>query len=242
VYRASFVVWAAGEFQYPRLGGFQGADLGVHNATVQSWQKTRGKEHVVIGGYESGIDAAVNLAMLGRKVRVLDGRAAWADDAADPSVSLSPYTRQRLRRAQHERGLELLADKRVIAIERDGKGYAIQTDDGEWITTESPPILATGFEGGLRRLSHLFEWRDDGQPSLNEVDESTLTPNLFVSGPSVRQDGHIFCFIYKFRQRFAVVANAIGERLGMDTSGLEAYRSAGMFLDDLSCCGASCAC
>ena len=52
----------------------------------------------------------------------------------------------------------------------------------------------------------------------------------------------IFCFIYKYRLRFGVVANAIGKRLGLDTSELEKYREEGLYLDDLSCCGDECTC
>jgi cation diffusion facilitator CzcD-associated flavoprotein CzcO len=241
-FASRYLAWCAGEFQYPRRNGFNGAELCLHNSAVRSWQELKGKEYVVIGGYESGIDAAVQLSALGKKVRVLDGRAAWHDDSSDPSISLSPYTTERLRRALPDERIQLLGDKRVVSVEKNGKGYAVRTDDDEWLTTSNPPILATGFEGSLKLITDLFEPREDGQPRLNELDESTITPGLFVCGPSVRQDKHIFCFIYKFRQRFAVVADAIGQRMGMDTSDLRVYRQAGMFLDDLSCCGAACAC
>ncbi|MCS6849247.1 MAG: NAD(P)-binding domain-containing protein [Anaerolineae bacterium] len=239
---ARFVIWAAGEFQYPRLNGFRGASLCLHNSQVRSWQTMPGKEYIVIGGYESGIDAAVQLAALGKRVRVFDGRAAWDVDESDPSVSLSPYTYQRLRRAMQDGRIELVGGVHVTEVMKQGRSYAVRTDDGNWHAVATQPILATGFEGSLRLIASLFDWREDGQPHLNEVDESTITPNLFVVGPGVRHDRHIFCFIYKFRQRFAVVANAIGARLGLDTRPLEIYRRANMFLDDLSCCGAACAC
>jgi thioredoxin reductase len=241
-YTSRFLVWCAGEFQYPRRNGFKGAELCLHNSAVRSWHELKGKEYVVIGGYESGIDAAVQLATLGKKVRVLDGRAAWHDDNSDPSISLSPYTTERLRWTLPDERIQLLGDKRVVSVEKNGKGFAVRTDDDEWLTTANPPILATGFEGSLKLIADLFEWRDDGQPRLNDVDESTITPGLFVAGPNVRHDRYIFCFIYKFRQRFAVAANAIGQRMGRDTSDLDVYRKAGMFLDDLSCCGAECTC
>lgn len=239
---ARFVVWAAGEFQYPRLNGFPGASLCLHSAQVRSWQALPGKTHIVIGGYESGIDAAVHLSNLGRQVRVFDGRASWNLDDSDPSVALSPYTHQRLRRAMQDGRIELVGGVHVTEVIKQGRGYAVRTDDGEWHTAATQPILATGFAGSLRLIADLFDWRDDGQPFLNEVDESTITPNLFVVGPSVRHDRHIFCFIYKFRQRFAVVAGAIGARLGLDVRPLDIYRQANMLLDDLSCCGAACAC
>ena len=77
--------------------------------------------------------------------------------------------------------------------------------------------------------------------SISEDDESTTTPGMYLCGPSVRHDGHVFCFIYKYRQRFAIVANAIASSLEIDTEEfVAAYRSWGMYLDDLSCCGQEC--
>jgi len=50
-----------------------------------------------------------------------------------------------------------------------------------------------------------------------------------------------FCFIYKFRQRFGVVANAICSRLGRDTAqAIEVSRKMDMYLDDLQCCEGTC--
>ena len=79
-------------------------------------------------------------------------------------------------------------------------------------------------------------------PLVNPVDESTLHSGVFLVGPSLRHDKHILCFVYKFRQRFAVVVNTIAERLGVNATALAEYRRQGMFLDDLSCCGDACAC
>ncbi|WP_062562741.1 NAD(P)-binding domain-containing protein [Paracoccus aminovorans] len=46
-----------------------------------------GDEVFVIGGYESGIDAAIGLARPGRRVTVLErGAAPWLDGDKDPSV------------------------------------------------------------------------------------------------------------------------------------------------------------
>ncbi|MGB4778093.1 hypothetical protein [Microbacterium sp.] len=82
----------------------------------------------------------------------------------------------------------------------------------------------------------------DGWPELDEDDQSTIAPGLFLSGPTVRHEGLKFCFIYKFRQRFAHIARVIGERAGKDTGALEAWRAAGMLTDDFSCCAVECSC
>jgi len=109
--------------------------------------------------------------------------------------------------------------------------------------TNTPPILATGFESSLMMIKELFDWDESkSYVLLNEHDQSRKTPGLFLVGPQVRHENLILCFIYKYRQRFGVVANSIGEQLGMDTSFLEDYRNQGLYLDDLGACGEECPC
>ena len=237
--KARFVVWAAGEFQYPRLGGFPGAELCVHNSQVDSWGDLEGDDFVVVGGYESGVDAAVHLARLGKEVTVLDGEATWLSGEEDPSLSLSPFTLGRLAPLMDEERVELL-QANVTEVTQEGARFVVKTDGGESLLTSAPPILATGFVTSLVLVEELFSW-SEGNPQLSEQDESTRTPGLFLVGPRVWHDQVIFCFIYKFRQRFGVVADAIARRLGLDPSrAVATYRQKGMFLDDLSCCKESC--
>ena len=74
---------------------------------------------MIIGGYESGIDAAFNLVNLGKKVTVLSGGEPWNINHMDPSESLSPYTRERLMDAmdRHPDKLILKGNHRVTSIE-----------------------------------------------------------------------------------------------------------------------------
>ncbi len=240
-----FVIWAAGEFQYPWLNPFPGAEHCLHNSAVSSWTELEGDSFVVIGGYESGLDAAYNLSKAGKEVVVLDRHPRWDSRPTDPSIGLSPFTHTRLRAARQKGQLELLGDVSITHVEPNGQGYLIFADDGRQWHSPTRPILGIGFSSSLDLIEDLFAWQGEDDAfyaRLTEQDESTLTPGLFLTGPDVRHGGVIFCFIYKFRQRFAVVAQAIGEQLGMDTSGLEIYRRYHMFLDDLSCCDVECAC
>lgn len=238
--QSRFVIWAGGEFQYPYLDPFPGAQLCLHNSQVLTWTELSGDQFLIIGGYESGMDAATNLVALGKRVQVIDRASSWANTDSDPSISLSPYTQERLEFVYATGRLELINDISVEAVELTPDGYAVYSEYQKWITPH-PPILCTGFRGSLSKLSGLFYW-SDGNAVLNEFDESTRTPGLFVVGPSVRHEQIIFCFIYKFRQRFAVVVNAIAQRLGLDTSILDIYRENGLLLDDLSCCNNDCVC
>ncbi|MGF1674731.1 MAG: NAD(P)/FAD-dependent oxidoreductase [Rivularia sp. (in: cyanobacteria)] len=235
-----FVIWAAGEFQYPNLNPFPGSQLCIHNSQVGTWKNLQGEDFVIIGGYESGMDAAINLVSLGKRVKVLDNRSPWGNFHHDPSVALSLYTLERLKIAHSTGLLELINDAPITKVEAVSGGFAVYAGDEKWIS-QTQPILCTGFDGSLKAIAHLFDW-SEGYASLTQDDESTITPGLFLTGPSVRHGNLIFCFIYKFRQRFAVVANAIAQHLGFDTSPLQVYRQGGMFLDDLSCCNDDCQC
>ena len=138
--------------------------------------------------------------------------------------------------------VELHPNTEVTAVCKTAEGYEVVTKSGDRFKTPVPPLLANGFHGSHGALSKWFEMREDGFPVLSENDESTTVPGLFLCGPAVRHDNHIFCFIYKFRQRFPVVAKAIATSLGLPAEGLEEYRKWGMYLDDLSVCGESCVC
>ena len=242
VWTTRFLVWCAGEFQYPRLDPFAGSELCQHNSGIGSWRDVAGDELLVLGGSESGIDAACRLVGLGKRVRVLDRAAPWNSESGDPSQALTPITVRRLQRALETGRLELVENAGVHAVVRAGDRFVVECEGDRRFETPAPPILCAGFSGSLQVVRDLFDWHEDGYALLTAEDESTRTLGLFVCGPMVRHENIIFCFIYKFRQRFAVVGNAIAGRLGLDLSPLETYRNKQMFLDDLSCCGDTCAC
>ncbi|MEM9231934.1 MAG: NAD(P)-binding domain-containing protein [Pseudomonadota bacterium] len=235
-FTADYVIWACGHFGAPTHAGLPGAELGRHYGTIQSWGDIAETDVYIIGGYESGIDAAIGIAQRAKNVFVLDRGAPWLEGDKDPSRSLSPYTQQRLSTFRQCLSIMLLPDADVIALEQAENGIHILSGDGRSWLSEGPPILATGFGSGTARVSEWFDYDTDGVPILTAQDESTAMPGLFLVGPEVSHQGHLFCFIYKFRQRFAVVARAIAARMGVDTTPLEIYYDNNMFLDDLTCC------
>ncbi|WP_020614890.1 NAD(P)/FAD-dependent oxidoreductase [Paenibacillus daejeonensis] len=244
---AQTVIWAAGEFQYPDLGSFPGAEYGIHNSLVQEWKHIEGDDIVIVGGYESGADAAIHLAHLGKHVTIIDRKGhGLKKGSSDPSVELSPYTKDRLRQVEEGR-IDWIGGYEVQWIEADEhERYLIYCEDAEgqsrMITTMAQPILATGFKGSLGIIESLFARDEQGKTRLTESDESTVTPGLFLTGPSVIHGQLLFCFIYKFRQRFGVIGDAIARRFELDRKILETYHKEGLLLDDLSCCGETCTC
>lgn len=241
-FRAKHVIWAAGEFQYPSLAGFAGSELCQHTATLASFAELEGDDFIVIGGYESGVDAAFHLARRGKKVRMFDKVCPWKEQSTDPSIALSTYSLERMRTRSFQENVELYPNTLIEAVTEQDGVYRVTCGDGQGFETRHQPLLAAGFDGSLQLVEELFEAREDGFPLLSEQDESTTNPGLFLCGPSVRHQNHVFCFIYKYRQRFPVVAKAIATSLGLPAPGLEAYRYRGMYLDDLSCCGEECVC
>jgi len=240
--RARHVVWAAGEFHYPQLKGFAGSQHCRHTATVPSYEELEGDKFVVIGGYESGVDAAYHLSKRGKEVILIDKESPWESKSHDPSISLSTFTRERMREPHFVEKVKLIPNTPIVSVAHGEGGYTA-TGVGEiQFTSDVPPLFAGGFEGSLKLVSELFDSREDGFPHLTDDDESTISPGLFLCGPAVRHGNHIFCFIFKYRQRFAVVAKAVATSLGLEAEGLETYRQWGMYLDDLSCCGQDCVC
>eukprot|EP00535_Pseudo-nitzschia_heimii_P008598 CAMPEP_0197176748 /NCGR_PEP_ID=MMETSP1423-20130617/2562_1 /TAXON_ID=476441 /ORGANISM="Pseudo-nitzschia heimii, Strain UNC1101" /LENGTH=575 /DNA_ID=CAMNT_0042626159 /DNA_START=255 /DNA_END=1982 /DNA_ORIENTATION=+ len=304
--KARYIVWAAGEFQYPKENSataeegeekksdesdtgndvLPGSNLCLHNSQVRSWAKLPGDDFIIIGGYESGCDAAFNLSKAGKQCQVLASTSCWNTQTTDPSAELAPYTAARIREVlakDFSPSPKLYAPLRVVRIEKETNGGfnvvaewkkeeasvkkgklrgLVMEDPSEPRGTEgstlvlhtpNPPILCTGFDGSVAAAAgHLFEFANkkdnkqhrgclDGAPLLTQNDESTIVPGVFLVGPTVSHGSLSFCFVYKFRQRFGIVANAICDGLGIDTrAAVEECRKANMYLDNFSCCGDSC--
>ncbi len=241
-----FLIWACGEYQFPDLNPFPGASWCRHYAHIEDWRILESGPYVVIGGYESGLDSAINLVKLGHQVRLLVRRATWdLADVFDPSQVLSPYTRERLREIESNDQLEIIFDANVVEITREvDSGFRIHTADGRHWDAKQAPILGTGFlkGGGARQIKDLWMWDDEGHIALSDIDESIDTPGLFLVGPQVRHDQRIYCFIYKFRQRFARIARQIAQRLQLDIEWLEGSQDGvwGPFGNSECCEGCEC--
>jgi putative flavoprotein involved in K+ transport len=239
--RARFVIWATGEFGQPKTNGIRGAYLGIHNSTVRDWDdfKSGPNKMTIIGGYESGIDAVINLVTQGKEVHLLSRGQPWANDDPDPSRSLSPHTHDRLKTALLETfgSIQFYQNADINRIRKVGDDYEIISTEGTCFHSPTAPILCTGFESALQSIQSLWEWRDGYPIFSEEADESTRTPGLFYSGPSLQHRGMQFCFIYKYRSRFGIIARAIASRLGLPwKEPLSLWRKHGFFQEDLNCC------
>jgi putative flavoprotein involved in K+ transport len=243
-YIADFVIWAGGEYQFPKTNICEGFEHGIHNTKIEDWKKMKGDIFPIIGGYESGFDTAIQLAKAGKKSIIFDSKDHLNLQQSDSSISLSPFTKDRYQKYKDQ--IKIKTHTRITKIEKHDDQYILHTNTGEFFQSKSWPILATGFQSSLIHIKDLFNW-NNGIPKLTDSDESTRTPGLFLVGPQVQHDNVIFCFIYKFRQRFAVVAEEITTRLRMKNNELvqntiQDYEDGHFYLKDLSCCGDECVC
>ena len=245
---ADYVVWAAGQFFHPRDHDFPGAKLALHSSKVKDWAKLDGDEITIIGGYESGVDAALNLVHSGKSVKLISSGEPWASNHPDPSRSLSPRTLDRLRELllspDKVDRLEFIKNTTIKKIE-EGEGFWVLRDQDDIpIVASSRPILANGFHSGLGLVKEYFDHDKHHKPVFSEeADESTITPGLFYSGPALVHRNALFCFIYKFRARFGLIAAEIAGRLEIPDieKNLQPYKDAGFMNNDLECC-TSCEC
>jgi putative flavoprotein involved in K+ transport len=237
-FHAKHIVWAGGEFQQPLVPDIPGAKYGIHSSTVVN---TENDELVIIGGYESGFDLAIEAMSQGKKVTIIDAGTPWDVSSSDSSISLSPRTRDRISPYIGSDQLTLIGDTRVIAIEKTKPDYQIKTNRG-YIQSSEPPIFATGFKNLPEIASALFTDAPQGNVLLTKHDESTITPGCFLIGPKVQHGEIVFCFIYKYRQRLPVVAETIVDRLGLQLPLPTEYKKPGMYLNNLADCGAECSC
>lgn len=244
VVESKYLIMAVGQFAFPKLTDHP--ENVIHYQQVHSWQDLPGETQIVIGGNESGVDAASNLATLGHKVLMITESTGLNAASPDPSIRLAPYTRRRfldLPPAVADR-ITLQQNATLKTVTSDSPSqYQLWFTDGRTITTPYKPILCTGFNPGpLKLWPELFE-SVDGEIKLSDVDESIRAKNVFVVGPDVRHQDAIFCYIYKFRQRFGVIVNEIAERENWDIGDfVTVSRANSFYLDDCDTCDVACDC
>ena len=142
---ATNVIWAAGEYQYPSQNAFTGSELGRHNSTVAKYGDLEGDDFLIIGGYESGIDAAYHLAKCGKKVKVFDINCPWGDESSDPSIALSTFSYERMLHPSFEENVELFSETTIKSITFDNGTYELTTEDGRSFKSKVQPLMASGY-------------------------------------------------------------------------------------------------
>ena len=230
-----YLIWAGGEFSAPRIHTFEGSKHCFHNSQVKSWDDCNDEHYAVIGSYESGVDAAFNLAERGKRVTLVDA-GQDQQKTYDPSRVLSPYTAERLSSMANNDLVELEQGFRVMEVRPSESGYELVSTTGDILHSEGKPINCTGFNTHMGPVEDLFDMDENGFPIVNRFDESTRARNLFLSGPKLVHGNILLCFIYKFRGRFGTPCSLIGTELGLDISILRHYQQAGMLLEDFTCC------
>ncbi len=245
-YFAKYIIWAAGEFQNPQIRNIKGSEHCIHSSFIKYPNQIQGNNFVIIGGYGSGVQLAYDLIQNKQKVTLINPFKIDDVSTSDPSRVLSPYTFNKYEKLKNSKlYTEILGEVDSVSTSEDI--YQIKLKDKTVIKTEQIPICATGFSLVKEPIKEFISFRDDGSPNLiPETDEFFGQKNIYLSGPSVRHDDHIFCFIYKFRQRFGVIVEDIMKKEKYSDKNIsllvDSWKRNGMYLSDLSCCGEECVC
>ncbi|BDD05548.1 NAD(P)/FAD-dependent oxidoreductase [Aureibacter tunicatorum] len=245
-YKCKYLIWAAGEFQNPQINNIQGTQYCIHSSLIKKPANLKGEEFIVIGGYESGVQIAAELINNNKRVTLINPVSVDQADTSDPSVVLSPYTFVKYNKFKSSSNYtEIIGE--VVSVTKENDTYIVLLEDKTVFKTKHAPICATGFSLVQKPIEELITFRDDGYPLLNEDnDEFYDQDNIYLSGPSVRHGDHIFCFIYKFRQRFGVIVEDILTKEMYSVTDIVSlvknWKRNGFYLSDLSCCGEECVC
>ena len=152
--RAKHVIWAVGNFSI-RGGTVSGVEHCAHR-NDNSYKRLDGDDFIIVGGYESGIDAAYHLATRANGPRSLIKNCPLKDAISEPSLALSPYSRERMKSHQFVENVETYPNTAIASVERSERGYTVVTEDGQRFQTQVPPLLAHGFEGSHKLISGMF--------------------------------------------------------------------------------------
>ena len=245
-YFCKYLIWAAGEFQNPQIKNISGSNHCIHSSLIRNPDKLQNDNFVIIGGYESGVQIAFELIKNNKQITLINPYLIDDMDTSDPSRVLSPYTFDKYEKIKNSPLYKEILGT-VEKVTKNENLYHIELKDGSVYKTERIPICATGFSLVKKPIEEFITFRHDGNPLLKlETDEFFGQTNIFLSGPSVRHDNHIFCFIYKFRQRFGVIVENILRKENYaddDISYLvNQWKKNGLYLSDLSCCDDECVC
>ena len=228
------------------MNGIKGVEHCKHSSSIKDLAKLEGDDFIIIGGYESGVQMAIWLIENGKKVTLINPTKVDETETSDPSKVLSPYTLEKFSEIENSDLLTCVLGT-VKNVTKEGESYCVHLKGKSVIKSSQNPICATGFSLVQKPIEHLMTFRADGFPLLNpETDELHGQENIYLAGPSVRHENHIFCFIYKFRQRFGVIAEDILDKEMCDIKDIislvKYWKQKGLYLSDLSCCDDECKC
>ncbi len=238
---ADYVFIAIGDFSYPSIPNVPGAAYGIHYAQIKHYDNfISDTPQVIIGGNEAAFDVAIHLAKKNVASLLAASKSAASSENPDPSHRLSTYTASGYQK--YHNLIHLRENKTLLAINKLDHTYRLMFRDGTLTKTDKPPIFATGFSCTQSPLvSELFINYND-RPLLNKHDESTLSPNIFLLGPQVQHRNVLLCYIYKYRQRFAPLAETVLTRIGIDVNPeiSRKYQLNGMYLTNFENCQVDC--
>ena len=244
-YFSKYICCAMWEFNAPNFWNIIGSDLSIHSSEIKNYDyfKYIYWKIPIIGWYESAIDLAYNLVKLWKEVSIFSRNEIDNFQSSDPSKVLSLISMEKLRTIQQSPLFSFTKDT-LTSLSYVDENYILSSQNNTY-NFWNKPIFATGFRSSFKPLWNLVSYRNDGYPEVNNFDELKHTKWIFMSGPIIRHEELIFCFIYKFRQRFWIIALEIAKRLWTNLEYeliKKKWKKEWFYLDNLSHCWDECIC
>jgi len=145
---------------------------------------------IVVGGGPAGLSAGLFTAKNDLETAVFDTDGTWLHNAhlfnylGIRSMDGSNFLARAREHAVADHGAELHEDEEVTSVTRDGDGFVVETDDGEYEATYV--VLATGADRDLAEDLGC-EFTDEGVVDV-DVTMETSVENAYATGAMVRAE------------------------------------------------------
>jgi thioredoxin reductase (NADPH) len=213
--RVQAVVIATGYFDYPNMLGVEGENLPHVTHRFVEGHEAFGRDALVVGGGNSAVECAIELARCGARVTVVHYEPAFVSHVIKPWIL--PEFEQRIAAGQ----IVTLFNTRVTSIGLNIVAIATEEALGRRVS-ELPArhvYLMTGYTprpGLLGPLGVAFD-AETGIPAHNPETMETTVPGVFVAGVLTSGKKANGVFIENGRGHGALIAAELARRMAQET-------------------------
>lgn len=175
VYKAERVVVATGYFDNPNMLGIPGEELPKVSHFFREAHPYTGTKTVIIGGNNSAIDAALELARVGAEVTVVYRGEKYSDN-------IKPWVLPTFKSLVEQGVIHMMFSSQVISIQPDS--VTIRTPEGQLEMDNDFVLALTGFRPDRKFLEKTGVEMDaeSDRPVYNPETMETNVRGLYVAG------------------------------------------------------------
>jgi thioredoxin reductase (NADPH) len=212
-YRAANVVVATGYYDQPNRLGVPGEDLPHVSHYFTEGHRHWRQKVVIVGGGNSGVDAALESWRAGAQVTmVLRGEALHPSVKAWVLPDINNRMKEGSIKVRWHSFVRAITPTHVEVVNAQGVPERIPADQ---------VLLLTGYRPNMRllRMAGVPISEQTGIPRHDEATMATPVPGLYIAGVLVGGDDDNRLFIENTRHHGELVVQAVAARLGVPAAG-----------------------